>query len=106
MDMAEWQKNAEMRLKKTSLLVDSILKREYTPRGLALLFLVATAFGFLTKSLVHDSWTMGFDDYRLSENRITLDLNLLQKELLAKGGTLATSKTETPRGDSCSEKTE
>lgn len=101
--MTDWQKYTTEMTKKTLEKAFLLLHREYTPRGLALLFLVAAALGFATKSLVHDSLTIGYDDYRLSDSRRTVDLNHLQQELLSRGGSLSTDEAPLPKGDSCSD---
>lgn len=46
---------------------------------------------------------MGYDDYTLSRDKTILDLNIIQKQLIHEGGTLATDKADTPNGPSCSE---
>lgn len=81
----------------------NFLSRKRTHQELMLLFLVAAVFGFTLKSLVRDSITIGFDDYRLVENSRLVDLNLLQKEVLENDGALATKKTVAASGATCSE---
>ena len=103
MKMTDWQKYVAEMTKKTLEKASSLFHREYTPRGLALLFLLAAALGFATKSLLRDSLTIGYDDYRLSDSRLTVDLNRLQQELLSRGGSLSTDEAPLPKGDSCSD---
>ncbi len=80
-----------------------IVKREFTTRSFVALFIVAFLCGVLVKSLVKDSLTIGFDDYTLARSP-TLELNQIQKELIQKGGTLATGENNTLfKGESCSE---
>ena len=81
----------------------NMVRHEYTPRGLALLFIGALCTGAFIKLLVHDRITMGYDDYTLSRDKTILDLNIIQKQLIHEGGTLATDKADTPNGPSCSE---
>lgn len=81
----------------------NFLSRERTHQELMILFLVAVVFGFTLKSLVRDSITIGFDDYRLVESSRLVDLNLLQKEVLKNDGALATKKTAVASGATCSE---
>ena len=68
-----------------------------------MLFILALGTGAGIKSLVNDSLTMGFDDYRLSRSKSTIDLNILQKELIQRGGSLATSLEGVPQGEVCAE---
>lgn len=82
------------------------LSRERTHQELIILFLVAAVLGFSLKSLVRDSLTIGFDDYRLRDNSRLVDLNLLQKEVLKNDSALATKKTVVARGEACSETTD
>ncbi len=81
------------------------LKKAFMPRALGsltLLFVLAVGGGALIKSLVNDTLTIGFDDYRLSHSA-SIDLNTLQKDLIKNGGTLATTKQSRPIGKSCAE---
>lgn len=82
------------------------LSRERTHQELMVLFLVAVVFGFSLKSLIRDSLTIGFDDYRLGDTSRLVDLNLLQKEVLNKDSALATKKAVVASGEACSETTD
>jgi hypothetical protein len=106
MEMIDWQEKALKKAKEVRDFVVTLLHREYTPRDLALLFLLALFAGAAVKSLVNDRLTIGFDDYKLSRSENIVDLNLLQKELIENGGTLATSEEPAPRGESCPEEGE
>lgn len=86
---------------KGSFFLGQLLHREYSLTILAFFFVTAFLVGFGVKSFVNDRYTIGFDDYRLSKGAV-LDLNILQKELIRKGGSLATATKQTPRGKSCS----
>lgn len=70
-------------------------------QNIAVLLFCAVLSGFFIKTLVHDSLTMGFDDYRLTIKNNTVDLNLLQKELIEQGGSFATSERPVLQGESC-----
>jgi len=70
-------------------------------QNIVVLFFFAVLSGFLIKTLVHDSLTMGFDDYRLTTKNDAIDLNLLQKELIQQGGSFATSERPALQGESC-----
>lgn len=106
MEMIDWQEKASKKAKEAQVFAKNLLHREYASRDLALLFLVALLTGALVKSIVNDTLTIGFDDYKLSRSPNVVDLNILQKELIQNGGTLATSKEPVPRGESCSEEGE
>lgn len=106
MEMINWQEKALKKAKEAWGFAESLLHREYSSRDLALLFLLALLTGAAVKSWVNDWLTIGFDDYKLSRNENLVDLNILQKELVEKGGTLATSEEPAPRGESCSEEGE
>ncbi len=85
----------------------TLLKREYSHRALALLFLIALSLGAFFKSLVNDSLTMGYDDYRLTDDDRLLDVNALQKKLISQGGSLAVrDKAPLLQGKSCRPETE
>lgn len=70
-------------------------------QNIAVLLFLAVVSGFFLKTLVHDSWTMGFDDYRLTSKNDTVDLNVLQKELIQQGGSFATTDRPVLQGESC-----
>ena len=67
------------------------------------LFLLALSMGVVIKSLVNDTLTIGFDDYKLSKTKAAVDLNALQKDLIKYGGSLAVSGEVPPQGESCRE---
>ncbi len=71
-------------------------------QNIVALFFLAVVCGFFIKTSVHDSLTIGFDDYRLSTKKDVVDLNLLQKELIQQGGSFATGERPTLQGESCS----
>jgi len=104
--MAAWQRKALIHAQKASTFVVGLLGREYSPRGLALLFLLALFAGASIKSLLNDSLTIGFDDYKLSRTETKVDLNTLEKDLIKQGGSLATTAETPPRGKSCFEEEE
>ncbi|MDP2837941.1 MAG: hypothetical protein Q8O53_01520 [Candidatus Moranbacteria bacterium] len=97
-----WQTKAASLAQKARLWLANMKQRDYTPRDLALIFLVALCFGALIKSNLNDTLTIGFDDYKLSKAN-TVDLNALQKGLIKNGGTLATSREVPPQGETCQE---
>lgn len=101
--MKKWREKARMVTQKTSTLLAAVKEREYTPRGLMILFFLALCVGGLTKSLLHNTLTIGFDDYKLAKTKTAIDLNILQKDLIKNGGTLATSGEALPQGQSCKE---
>lgn len=101
MEMIDWQEKASKKARKARDFAVALLHREYTSRDLALFFLLALLAGAMVKSFVNDRFTIGFDDYKLSRNENIVDLNILQKELIENGGTLATSEEPAPRGESC-----
>lgn len=78
-----------------------LLAYEYSGRDLALLFLLALAIGLGIKSSLNDWLTIGFDDYRLSRAHNLTDLNLLERQLLEQGESLAAEKEPRLVGDSC-----
>ena len=79
-----------------------LLHRSFSSRDLSLLFLVAVLCGIALKSQVNDRWTIGYDDYRLTSPERLVDLNVLQKELISRGGSLAVrSEQRVPTGASC-----
>lgn len=98
----EWLNKAKKIAHTGFLFGENFFKREYSRKGLVLLFLVALALGAFIKSFANNSLTMGFDDYKLSRSEKIVDLNRLQKELIQNGGTLATSEPA-PRGEVCTE---
>lgn len=77
--------------------------RTLSPRDWAVLLLAGMLLGLAAKSLAHDTLTIGYDDYRLSQNGNTLDLNLLEKEIIKNGGSFATKANAIPKGDTCTE---
>lgn len=103
MDQTVWLMKAKNGLSRLQALLVSLVHHEYTPRGLALLFITALCMGALVKSIVHDTLTIGYDDYTLSRDPTILDLNVIQKQLIRSGGSLATDSQDIPRGPSCSE---
>lgn len=70
-------------------------------QNIVVLFFLAIVCGFLIKTSIHDSLTIGFDDYRLTIKKDTVDLNLLQKELIQQGGSFAISERPVLQGESC-----
>lgn len=84
--------------------VRSYFTKDFTSRGLLLLFAFTVIAGIAVKSIANDSLTMGYDDYRLPA-KAGVDLNALQKELLKSGGSLAAGQETIPRGESCTEET-
>jgi len=91
-------------VKKSSLFFRDLFEREYSPRALALLFLLALGIGSSLKALVNDSLTIGFDDYTISRDKDITDLNALEKKLIQDGSTL---KKQVPKtGDTCAEEKE
>lgn len=100
--ISEWLVQAKKLVQKTFLLGKEYFGRERSSRGLAALFILAVFVGVVTKSLLHDSLTIGFDDYKLSRSEKIIDLNQLQKELIRNGGSLAAPET-VPRGEVCAE---
>jgi len=96
MNRIDWRQITTMALQKS--------KKYWAALGrqnIAVLLFLAVLSGFFIKTLVHDSLTMGFDDYRLMTKKDTVDLNLLQKELIQQGGSFATSERPALRGESC-----
>lgn len=90
---------------KTSLFLQNFLKREYSPRALAFLFLFALGAGSAIKALANDSLTIGFDDYTISRSANITDLNALEKHLIQTKSTLA-ERQVTPTGETCTEERE
>lgn len=80
-----------------------ISEREYSRRDLFILFVIAVVVGASFKAWVNDTITIGFDDYKLKESTQSLDLNKIQKELIANGGSLALVEKNVPQGKTCSE---
>lgn len=79
-----------------------IVRSEYTSRDLALLFIVAILIGASIKSIATDTITMGFDDYTLAPEGVSIDLNTVQKQVLSEGGSLTLSRS-IPAGGVCSQ---
>ena len=77
--------------------------RTYSPRDWVVLFLIAASLGAVVKSFANDRLTIGYDDYRLSPNTDTVDLNVLEKNIIANGGSFATKANSIPKGDTCTE---
>ncbi len=103
MDLAPWlAKGSRQLLRLRTILGHAATKREYTPRALAILFLIATLLGAGIKSVANDRLTIGYDDYRLTSRAGTLDLNLLEKELI-RTSTSSTERSVAPQGESCAE---
>lgn len=102
MDMTDWQEKAKQLWQKAKKEGVAILKREYSPRGLAILFLLSLCVGVLTKSLLNDSLTIGHDDYTLARPEKITDLNLLEKSLIENPQTFADAPA-VPKGESCAE---
>ncbi len=99
---ASWQKMAQERVQKARAFWQYFSTRQYSSRTLTFLFLLALGAGVLIKSLVNDSLTIGFDDYRLSRGENRVNLNTLEKELIQNGGSEATKQAATP-GETCAE---
>ena len=78
-------------------------REEYTPRALALIFLVALGIGAGIKSLVHDHLTMGYDDYRLVTREGSVDLGARGRVKKNSGGTTARTGASAPTGETCAE---
>lgn len=98
----EWLVQAKKLVQKTILLGREYFGHERSSRGLVALFILAVFVGAVTKSLLNDSLTMGFDDYKLSRSEKIVDLNRLQEELIRNGGSLAAPET-VPKGEACVE---
>lgn len=77
--------------------------RTLSPRDWAVLLLAGMLLGVAAKSLAHDTLTMGYDDYRLSQSTNIVDLNVLEKEIIENGGSFATKTHAIPKGDTCTE---
>lgn len=82
--------------------VSNFLKKEHTPRTLAILFVLAILMGATVKSAVSDTLTIGFEDYKLLPAEKLVDLNGVQKQVLGEGGSLALSGTAA-QGKACSQ---
>lgn len=78
-------------------------KNVFSPRALAILFIVAFIVGVGVKSLLNNVLTIGYEDYTLKGSENALDLNLIQKNLIEKGEALAVGENVTPSGEVCSE---
>lgn len=96
--MSHWQEKMLMLAQKAR----PILPREYSPQGLALLFLLALSVGAMTKALLNDSLTIGHDDYLLARPDQIVDLNLLEKSLIRENG-MTSDQRAAPKGESCAE---
>lgn len=79
-----------------------IVRGEYTSRNLALLFLLAVLLGASIKAVASDTLTIGFEDYKLAPEGVSIDLNTVQKQVLRKGGSLTLSGN-IPEGEVCSQ---
>lgn len=99
MTLHSWLEKSQKFLEK----LRQLSQEEYTPRALALIFLVALGTGAGIKSLVHDHLTMGYDDYRLVTRDGSVDLNALERELIHRGGTTARTGASARAGESCAE---
>lgn len=100
MEMARWYREVKTFLMKARALFLTLKSsHHFTARSLVLLFVVAFSTGFFIKTVVHDSLTIGYDDYRLTRMPV-IDLNAVQKELIRDGGSSATQES-TPRGQVC-----
>lgn len=98
----KWLKNWRKTTSLEPILLRSFLVREYSPRELAFLFIVALSVGAFTKSLLNDSLTIGHDDYTLSRNQGIIDLNILEKALIQK--TISSSENSIAlKGETCTE---
>ncbi len=102
MDLAPWLAKSSRQLLRLRTILGNAAKREYTPRALAILFLIATLLGAGIKSVANDRLTIGYDDYRLTSRAGTLDLNLLEKELI-RTSTSSTERSVAPQGETCAE---
>lgn len=78
------------------------MQRDLDPTAVILLFSVAVVFGIGLKLLFGSFVTIGYEDYRLAEDRPNMSLNELQKRLIDQGGSLAYEPTQTA-GPSCSD---
>lgn len=103
METTTWQEKADLLAQKARAWIVTIQRRTYIPRDLAILFLLSLCVGFLVKSLLHDTLTIGFDDYTLAKANTVVDLNALQKDLIKNGGSLAASGEAPPQGQTCRE---
>ncbi len=102
MDMTNWQEKIREKSVKITDWVHFLFKREYSPRGLAFLFLATLCLGAFTKSLVNDYLTIGHDDYRLTQPGKTIDFNLLEKSLIRNTETTPENPI-IPKGETCTE---
>ncbi len=64
--------------------------------------IIALCFGVVVKVLVHGTLTIGYNDYTLSRDQGIIDLNTLEKHIIARGG-IAASVASVPSGDTCSD---
>lgn len=101
--MIYWQYKGYEYWEKLHRKTRALLRWNLSQKKLIFLFIIAFFLGFSVKSLVHESLTIGYDDYRLVRNTSILDLNLVQQETLRDNQSLSSQKITIEPGASCSD---
>lgn len=76
-------------------------KREYTMRDGVILLVVAIILGAGLKAVAADTFTIGYEDYRLKPAEALIDIDAIQKEMIKKGESMPVA--DQSAGASCSE---
>lgn len=77
-----------------------LTKREYTMRDGVVLLVLAIVLGAGLKVVASDTFTIGYEDYRLKPAAALIDIDALQKEMIRKGGSMPVA--DQAAGASCS----
>lgn len=81
--------------------ISDLLRREHTPKDLIVVLILGVLLGVGIKLFATQTFTIGFEDYKLPDTENLYNINELQKTLLEGGGSLAVSRNAS--GEVCSE---
>ncbi|MBI2439669.1 MAG: hypothetical protein HYV45_03685 [Candidatus Moranbacteria bacterium] len=95
------RKSTAFSLQKSQDIFSSFFSLNYSLRGLLVIFIVALFLGAFFKTSAENYLTIGFDDYLLSSNEKTYDLDALEDFLIRSGGSSVSSRQEV--GGACSQ---
>lgn len=81
--------------------LSKISQREYTVRDGVILLVAAIILGAGLKAVAADTFTIGYEDYRLKPAEALIDIDAIQKEMIKKGESMPVA--DQSAGASCSE---
>lgn len=90
-----WKEKIDQRERWTFSGVTRLVRRDFSRRDLVILFFVAFLVGVFFKQSAREFFTIGYEDYKLTEASTLYDLNQVEQTLLENGGTLAVSQSRT-----------